>query len=103
MQTRTYVKATIIFLLVYAIYFGIKQKKSSIEEEWRSATIAETVTIGRILSLNNVTACGEYQVKGGDGEYLIACNANGNQWEYFEVLEYSQAVFKYTEFIEPPY
>jgi hypothetical protein len=54
------------------------------QQSWRSPEGSEYAEIGKLIVQNNIKICGEYHVKKvTTGEYVIACSADGNNWQYF--------------------
>ncbi len=55
---------------------------------WTDPGNAEMMKVSRSLVKNNITGCGEYYVRNSavdDGECLVACTPDGENWNYYIV------------------
>jgi hypothetical protein len=67
---------------------------------WRESNIQELITVSQALVKNNIRRCGQYQIRFsmfGDGDYLIGCTRDGQNWTYYTVQISSQEVKPITD------
>ena len=81
---------------------GVITDERSYEQSWRSPSAGyEYTTIGRIIVKNNIEVCGEYHVKEIEhNEFVIACTANGTDWDYFVVYTSLDKIYRANEEME---
>jgi len=78
------------------------------EQSWRSPSNDELVSISRLMVQKNIKGCGEYHIKEiENGEFVIACSANGENWVYYvawpNIGEIYLASLEMERKLKPPY
>tara|TARA_R110001592_G_C12994718_1_gene735361 strand:- start:141 stop:593 length:453 start_codon:yes stop_codon:yes gene_type:complete len=80
---------------------GVITDDRTYSHSWRSPVGDEYVKIGRIIVKNDIKVCGEYYVKEiENGELVIACTGNGQDWDYFVVYTSFDKIYRANEEME---
>lgn len=79
--------AFVVLLMIIPFSNENKVEKKPASLTWRTPKAGyELREIGKTILRNNVSGCGEYYLKLiTEGEYLIACSADGFLWDYYVV------------------
>lgn len=96
----------ILLIIFYSIgsddtITNVISDEKTYSESWRSPYGAEYTKIGRIIVQNGIKVCGEYYVKEIlTNEYVIACSADGTNWEYFVVYSSAEKIYRANDEME---
>jgi|JI8StandDraft_2_1071088.scaffolds.fasta_scaffold68934_1 hypothetical protein len=87
---------------------NVIEDENTYSQSWRSPEGTEFRDIGRIMVKNNISGCGEYQVKEiTDNEFVVACTPDGTNWTYYVVYPNLDKIYLANEEMEkklkPPY
>jgi hypothetical protein len=85
-------KLLFIILLTLTTFVEAQTLDQHYPKPWVEPNNEELVSIGRTLVKNNITGCGDYQIrqsKEKDGEYYVRC-FNGHSYNYYFCWIYSQ-------------
>lgn len=95
-----WIKLLIVIAVIYMakqVFFGPSEPtnpEDKYETSWQSPG-KELGPIAIALGKSNILGCGEFHVKeanSGNGEYLIACSRDGENWTYYLVWIPSEKV-----------
>lgn len=91
------------FLLILFVSCGESKPETANDiypEPWREPSGQELATISKVLAANGVSGCADYYVrpaKMSDGEYLVGCSSDGENWTYYMVFAYSGEAMAMTD------
>jgi len=68
---------------------------------WREPVGIEFSKIGKLMVRNGIKGCGEYYVKEvTNGEYVVACTSDGENWTYYIVWPNIDKIYRTNEEME---
>lgn len=95
---------TVIIIFIYNLdgdYNTIIDDERTYSESWRSPRGSEYREIGKIIVQNGIEVCGEYYVKDIElNEYVIACTADGTNWNYYVVYTSMETIYRANDEME---